>query len=97
MEDQCIFCFNTEEVFKLHGLCDCRPNVDMTCIKKWYEMKPDTCPICLSVYLQIVPVPRQLSRDDILHRISVVCKFIFVISLAILICILILYLFALYR
>ena len=102
MEEQCIFCFDTEDVFKLHGVCDCRPNVDMTCIKKWYEMKPDTCPICLETYIDIEPdleaieaieARRRLNRiDNMWYKIYVFAKFSSVISFCILVFILAIYL-----
>jgi len=99
MEEQCIFCFNTEDVFKLHGVCDCRPNVDMVCIKKWYEMKPDTCPICLHSYidsesnLEAIEAQRRLNRiENMWYKLYVFAKFSSLISLCILVFTLVMYL-----
>lgn len=89
--EECIFCFNTEDVFKLNGTCECRPTVDMACLEQWYKRQPDTCPICLKTYIEIIRVNTE-QVDTRCGWVMCISKYTFAVSFATLIFSIIMYL-----
>jgi hypothetical protein len=46
--DPCIFCLEDEPTpICYQGNCKCHPPIHNACITVWYNLKPNTCPICL--------------------------------------------------
>lgn len=46
--EPCIFCLEDEPIpICYEGNCKCHPQIHDACITAWYNVKPNTCPICL--------------------------------------------------
>jgi hypothetical protein len=49
--DQCIFCLcDNPPTYTYNGICNCHPSIHTECLNKWYDINPNTCPICLIKY-----------------------------------------------
>jgi hypothetical protein len=51
INDECIICLSdTPEVMKYDAPCECKPFIHNTCLNDWFQVNPNTCPICKTNY-----------------------------------------------
>ena len=51
INDECIICLSdTPEVIKYDAPCDCKPFIHSSCRDDWFQINPNTCPICKTNY-----------------------------------------------
>lgn len=51
INDECIICLSDiPEVIKYNGPCECKPFIHNTCRDDWFQVNPNTCPICKTNY-----------------------------------------------
>jgi len=63
INDECIICLSgSPTVIKYDAPCECKPFIHNTCLDLWFQVNPNTCPICKTNYeglaTDIVILPR---------------------------------------
>ena len=57
--ESCIFCLDDNPpTYIYNGICNCRPSIHADCINEWYNINPNTCPICLIKPFNITNINR---------------------------------------
>ena len=52
--EPCILCLCDEPPTNIYkGICNCHPPIHTECINEWYNVNPNTCPICLIKFHRI--------------------------------------------
>lgn len=65
--DTCVLCLCDDPPTNIYnGICNCHPPIHNECINEWYNINPNTCPICLIRFYRI-------NRNNQIHVFAFIC------------------------
>jgi hypothetical protein len=63
LKDECIICLSdSPAVIKYDAPCDCKPYIHDTCRNDWFQVNPNTCPICKTNYEGLLTEVRRIPQ-----------------------------------